>query len=481
MPYILVQDFAGGIDLRKSALTAPPGTLRELQNGLVNAGGEIEKRKTFTTLGALPAGLTHGLAFQDGNLVVFGTEVPITVGALPANVVYRQLAPGDATTVDAILDVQLFNSKFYVIARMSDASVRHFYDGTLVPDTQVQGTNVRSHKAKLYAVDGQNIRFSAILSATDWTVGAGNGVIDVTTEDAGATDLVGIEQYYNALALFARTSVQIWQMDPDPALNALIQVLGNVGLVAPNAVVRYGNGDVLFLSDTGIRSLRARDSSNAAALTDVGSPIDSLIQTARSTLTTAAAEKIGSVVDPLTGRVWFVWGADVYVLSAFPNTKVSAWSRFQLSDEVSDVVLANSRIAVRSGDNLLIYGSTPSGGLNPFDPNAAIGVGPANYDASVVTVETPFFDASTPAATKLWQGLDVTCTGTWDVYANPSAHPGNATSWTKVASLSGSTWESGRIPLEFQSPRIALRFQSTGTGPATLSSLALHYTGGEAS
>jgi hypothetical protein len=477
MPYLLVEDFAAGIDLRKSALTSKPGTLRDLRNGLLTAGGEIEKRRTFTTLGVLPAGETHGLSFLGNQLVVFGTIDPPSVSPLPANVVYRQLVPGDATTILSILDTQIFNGLLYVVARMSDQSIRHFYDGTLVPDAQVQGIAVRSHKSKLYAVDGQNIRFSAILDPTDWTVGAGNGIIDITTEDSGATDLVGLEQYYNTLALFARTSVQIWAMDPDPARNTLVQVLGNVGLVATNAIARYGTGDVLFLSDTGIRSLRARDSSNAAALTDVGSPIDNLIQARRALLNAAAAEKINSIVDPLTGRVWIMWGQEIFVLSSFPNTKVSAWSRLETGYPIDAAVLGNSRIAIRSGEQLLIYGAAPAG-LNPFNPNNPVGTGGSNFDATSVLAETPFFDAGTPAQAKDWTGIDVTCTGTWDVFVNPDP---SSTRWTKIATITGSTWDAGRIPLDMRATRMAVRFVSSGIGAATLSSFALHFEGGETS
>ena len=50
MPYFEVQNFAAGMDLRKSAITAPAGTLRMLQNAHVTAGGEIDKRSAFSKL-----------------------------------------------------------------------------------------------------------------------------------------------------------------------------------------------------------------------------------------------------------------------------------------------------------------------------------------------------------------------------------------------------------------------------------------------
>src|SRR3546814_1116196 len=79
------------------------------------------------------------------------------------------------------------------------------------------------------------------------------------------------------LAIFARRAIQIEYVDPDPALNQQLQVLNNIGTVAPHSVVSFGDSDVLFLSESGVRSLRARDSSNSASVSDVGTPVDQLI------------------------------------------------------------------------------------------------------------------------------------------------------------------------------------------------------------
>lgn len=477
MAYVVVEDFSNGLDRRKSALTAPNGSLRELSNAVVTAGGEVEKRKTFTAVGTLAAGETHGVAFNGTNVVVFGTLAPGSISALPNYVAYEQLTPTDAETITRILDVQTFAGKHYVIARFSDNSIRHYYDGTLVPSSQVQGTNVRAFKSKLYCVDGVNVRSSAILDATDWTVGAGYSITDVTTEDADVTDLVGLEQYYSTLALFARNSVQIWAMDPDPTKNSLIQVLGNIGLVAPNGVARYANGDTLFLSDTGIRSLRARDASNSAVLNDVGSPVDAIVAERRAVLTQTQAEKITALVDPLTGRYWLIWADEVFVLSHFLNSKVSAWSRFALPTPVDYAAICGSRIVIRQGENLSFYGT--SNGGNPFDPNTGTGVGNTNYDASKVTLETPFMDAGLPATQKNWQGIDVTCTGTWEVWVNPDPTSA-APKWTKVSTITGSTMNQDRIALDMWSTHLAVKLVSTNTGIATVSRIMVHHDAGEA-
>ena len=475
MPYLQIDDFAAGIDLRKSAITAPAGTLRILKNATITAGGEIEKRKTATSVGALTAGKTHGLAFRGGNLVVFGTLPPADAGALPAYVEYIRLNVADSETIVRVMDTQTYGASIYVVAKFTDGSVRHFYDGVLIPASQVVGTNVRAHQKKMYAIDDVNLRFSAINNPADWD-GTGSGVIDVTTEDAPSTELVGIERYYTQLALFCRTSIQMWQMDPDPLRNSQVQVLGNIGLIAPNAVAPYGSGDVLFLSDTGIRSLRARDSSSAAVLNDIGSPVDNLVAARRRIMTPGVEATLKALVDPLSGHFWLVWGSEVIVLALYPQSKVSAWSLLDFNTRIDHIVTANSRVAFRTGDELFIYGSVPQSG-NPFAANASVGVTASEYDATSVEVVTPFMDANRPAQSKNWSALDVSCTGTWDVFVNPDYNAPGA--WTQIATVTRPTWGEFRLPIQMEATHLAVRMVSRGTGPASVATMALHHDLGE--
>ena len=44
MAYVLIEDFRGGLDARRSDVTATPGTLITLKNAHITRGGEIEKR-----------------------------------------------------------------------------------------------------------------------------------------------------------------------------------------------------------------------------------------------------------------------------------------------------------------------------------------------------------------------------------------------------------------------------------------------------
>jgi len=478
MPYLLIEDFSAGVDLRKAAISSRQGTLRKLANAFVNVGGEIEKRKTITSVGVLPAGTT-GLGFRNNRLAVFGTVTFASLDPLPNYVDYYQLVPTGSVTLTRVLDVSPFSDGLYVIARFSDNSIQHFLVTGSAGSSNaviagVSGSNARTHQTKLYVVDGRNLRFSAVGDADNFG-GTGSGIIDVAQQDTGSIELVGIEQYYSYLALMARNAIQIWQMDVDPDKNSLVQTLGNIGLVAPHAVAKYGNGDALFLSDTGIRSIRARDSSNAAVLNDIGSPIDPRIAEKRAVLTPAVAETITALVDPLTGHFWLVWGSEVFVLAYYPNSKVTAWSTFLPNISVDYTIVANSRVAFRSGNELFVYGSVdPSG--NPFDPNVPIGVSAALYDASAVEVELPPIDCGKPTTTKKWQAIDVACEGTWQVYVNPD--PSQPGAWTLVATIGGTTYMQGQITLDMMGTHLGVKLVSTSTGKSTLSRVAIHFDDG---
>ena len=90
-----------------------------------------------------------------------------------------------------------------------------------------------------------------------------------------------------------------------------------------------GNTDLFYLDElSGIRSLRARDSSNSPAVDDVGSAVDPHVLTYLDTLTTAQIEDaVAMIADE--GRYWISVGSRIYVFSFFKATKVSAWSYYE--------------------------------------------------------------------------------------------------------------------------------------------------------
>jgi len=468
--YFLVEDFAGGLDLRKSAVTAKPGGMRALRNAFVNPGGEAEQRRRFSLASTLPDA-TFGLAGIGGRLFVFGLVSPGSVSVqLPF--VYQQLTgasiPG-GETIGRILDTDIFATKLYVIAEFTDGTVLHFYDGAEI--TGAVGLTAKTHKTKVFKTDGELIRFSAINDPTD-LVGTGSGLIDVTNADFGSADLIGLESCYDRLALFGTRHIQLWMMDPDPDLSAQIQVMANTGLIAPHATARYGSGDVLFLADTGIRSLRARDSSNAAVLNDIGSPIDNYIRELRRDLVVADIQKLQGLVDPLSGHVWFVWKDEILVLAYYPSSKITAWSVYDVGAVADYSTIAGNRIFLRAGDEVYVYGANISLGAEISNIVATLGSLAAEYDEAEVVLETPMLDFGRPATFKTFTGMDIACEGVWSIEIN--TNPTNLDAWALVATVSEATYSRSRVPIAGYSTHIALRLTAS-QGFSRLGAVGIHF------
>lgn len=136
---LLIQSFEYGLDTRRSELTSKPGSLVQCENGHVNQGAQIEKRKMFRRL-AIPAG-TFGIDSTLNGLVVYGSEAtPSGLAAWPAfnqswtanNVVplsyLRLQAPAafDTSAMTAVIWSTLFGGLPFIIASFASGNVYVF-------------------------------------------------------------------------------------------------------------------------------------------------------------------------------------------------------------------------------------------------------------------------------------------------------------------------------------------------------------------
>lgn len=136
MPYVLVEDFRGGLDRRRMNVTAPPGTLIELKNAHITRGGEIEKRPAFVEIVDLPSN-TIGLAAAAGQIYTFGSAASSAVtfpANTPTNLTYVQLQHPSGEALTNVHSVEFYNGKLYVAAQFADGRIYHYYDGTRITD-----------------------------------------------------------------------------------------------------------------------------------------------------------------------------------------------------------------------------------------------------------------------------------------------------------------------------------------------------------
>lgn len=323
-----------------------------------------------------------------------------------------------------------------------------------------------TYQGKGYMTDGSVFYFSALNDVTRWDRQAtGSGFIDASNNLGIRDDITGIGVYQGKVAVFTRNDVQVWFVDPDPALNRLVQSIGNTGCIAPKSVTSFGSIDVFYLSDSGLRSLRARDASDAAFMADVGHPIDNFILEQFKDLTDEEKSRAIGLIDPSDGRYWLCIDNKIYVYSYFPGSSIAAWSTYDLgiTDEIEMMQVVNGRIFIKTIPNQNTNGKVyVYGGVNGH-----------TYDDCLVEVELPYLDGSKPATYKSIKGIDATVEGEWVVYlgfdhTNPTARD-------KIATLTQSTFALGKIDATGMGTHIGPRIVSQSNGYARLANFIVHY------
>ncbi|QIG74317.1 6-phosphogluconate dehydrogenase protein [Rhizobium phage RHph_N65] len=424
-------------------------------NGVSIIGGTITwTTSNENTAALIAASINSTVSVPDYTATAVGAQVNIlaaTAGAAPNGFAVGYTVAGGFTITPA---------SGFLLANGADSPT-----GTYQP-----GSFVKTVSKKEYSTSGSVLHFSGINAPTKWTTdNVGAGFIDMASETSGAEQLTAIGKYQSNIAVFAERTIIIEYIDPDPTLNRQVQVLNNTGTQSPKSVTQFGDADLFYLDNSGLRSLKARDSSNAAATTDIGVPVDTLVIDQIASLTTDELANVIGLIEPVGSRFWLVMKNLIFVFSFFNGAKVSAWSTYVPSTvqngvdvpfDVTAAVVFRRKVYIRSGDTIYVYGGLPAG----FE-----------YDATVAEAWLPYLDANVPTRKKNFTGIDAALEGEWSVHV--AMDPTNAIAEDKVATVYETTFGDGRLPGIGDATHLSLRFRSTGDGPAKVSSAVIHYEG----
>lgn len=431
--------------------------------------GALNKLTALTVNGV--AIISAGGVLHTGNNTTTAAAIATAINSFTSSPEYSATANGAVVTITADTEGSAANG--YVVAPTVDGT---FTVGSIVNmaggvDPVFQpGGFVKTIGQKMFSTSGPNMHFSGIGQPTKWTTDTiGAGFIDMSSEASGSEELTALAKYQGNIAVFAERVVQVWYIDPDPALNRQSQVLNNTGTLSPRSVTQFGDNDIFYLDESGLRSLRARDSSNAAATNDIGVAVDSLIVEKLNEMTIDERQDIISVIEPRDGRFWLAMKDIVFVFSYFPGSKISAWSTYEptvydggndVPFTIDDMVVFKRRVYVRSGDTIYVYG-----GLS-----AAI-----QYDETEAEAWLPFLDGNAPAREKNITGIDAAVRGEWRVGAG--MQPTEAAVEDHVATVTETTFNSGSVPSIGRATHASLRFRTRSASDAILSSAVIHYEG----
>lgn len=171
---------------------------------------------------------------------------------------------------------------------------------------------------------------------TEWEEqGPGTITVNLSTQYGDQDTVQAFASFQGKLAVFQTKTIQIWNIDADPANFSLSQPLDNIGTIAPLSVVQVGDFDVLFLDTTGIRSLRWREVTLNAFPDDTGLPIDSLVQEAINGVDVSAS---CGICEPTSKRYMLFIIDKIYVLSMFKSSKITAWSIYTPTYERTTII-----------------------------------------------------------------------------------------------------------------------------------------------
>lgn len=329
--------------------------------------------------------------------------------------------------------------------------------------TYTPGRTARTFKSKLYSTSGSNLHACAIDTPTDWnTTTNGAWFVNLSNYASGAQALVATGKYYDQLAVFSNDTTLVWHVESDPLNNRQTQEISDIGCIGGRATATYRDGNVYFLSDQGVKSLKARDASNFALVSDESLTIDPLlvadIQAASASVKAAAIV----TVEPEAGRLWCVLGNSVFVLSSFPRAQIHAWSEYTPGFQITGIAVNNRRMYCRSGNTVYIYGG---------DDNAT-------YDTSTVNIVLPYVTLKAPATFKRFHAVDIGASGTWSIYM--AIEPDSADEELIAQNYVGVSYDKPTIGVGERTTHCSLRLTNSLAEQAILSSVGLHYMMDEA-
>lgn len=339
---------------------------------------------------------------------------------------------------------------------------------------------VFTYKSKIYVGFDSVVYFSALNDCKKWGVyDLGSGFIDMSNNFGGREQITSCGVYQDKMVFFTNRSLQTWYMDPDPSMNRQVQVIENSGCIAADSVISIGSTDLIYLSDNGIRSVRARESTDSAYTNDIGSAIDETViadmheidnpginSSLEFELISNGSSKntAKSAIDPIDGRLIVIMAHKTYVLSMFAGAGITAWSKYDAIEtrHASNMVQYKDRLYVSSYQENIGYCIYCYGGEDG-----------QTYDSCLVDVEMPYLDASKPATYKEVKGVDITCNGNWSIYLGFD-HT-NVPARDLVANVSQSTFALGRVTATGYGTHIGPKFTNQSPGPAKIANFMVHF------
>jgi hypothetical protein len=151
------------------------------------------------------------------------------------------------------------------------------YSGTVQNANCVISAYGRTWSANTSA-DVHTIQFTDLRSAEKFTGGTSGTLNVANVWPAGPDEIIALAAHNGFLYIFGRRQILIYQGAMAPSSMSLYDTISGVGCAARDSVVVTG-GDVLFLSDSGVRSIGRTIQEKSAPMRDISANVrDDLVE-----------------------------------------------------------------------------------------------------------------------------------------------------------------------------------------------------------
>jgi len=281
-----------GLNTEESPLDLGVGFALVATNCILDQYGRIGARKGYTrvnsssgNLGANDVGVIHELVQNDGTLTILfaGNNKLFKLGTANAVTELTYGGGGTAPTITASnWQTASLNGIAYFFQTGHDPLI---YDPAVSITTfrrvseksgyagSVPSANIAiSAFGRLWVAntssDKVTVTFSDLIAGHVWSGGT-SGSLDVSRVwPNGADEVMGLAAHNDFLFIFGKRQILVYSGASTPASLLLSDTVGSIGCIARDTIQSIGS-DVVFLSDSGVRSLMRTIQEKSAPLRDL--------------------------------------------------------------------------------------------------------------------------------------------------------------------------------------------------------------------
>ena len=281
-----------GLNTEDSPLDLGAGFALVATNCILDQYGRIGARKGWSrvnsssgNLGANDVGVIHELVQTDGTLTVLfaGNNKIFKLGTSNAVTELTYGGGGSAPTITAsnwqtaslngiAYFFQTGHDPLIYDPAVSTTTYRRVSEKSGYVATAPQANICISAFGRLWvantATDKTTITFSDLIAGHVWGGGT-SGSLDVSRVwPNGADEVMGLAAHNDFLFIFGKRQILVYSGASTPASLVLSDTVGSIGCVARDTIQSIGS-DVVFLSDSGVRSLMRTIQEKSAPLRDL--------------------------------------------------------------------------------------------------------------------------------------------------------------------------------------------------------------------